>query len=107
MSEEDCCALCLRPGQKLTKHHLIPRTRHSKKSVRDHMSLDEARSQILLVCRSCHNQIHAVLSEKELERDYNSLEKLLTHPDIASYVTWTRKRNISGSVQVRASRRRR
>ncbi len=106
MTDDPVCAICLRPEQKLTKHHLIPRARHKKKSVREAMSREEARSSILLVCRSCHNQIHAVLSERELEREYNSLEKLLEHPDIASYATWIRGRKVSGKISVRKSNKR-
>jgi len=54
-----------------------------------------------MICRDCHNQVHAVLTEKELETDYNTLETLLSHPEIAKFVAWMKKHKPSGRVQVR------
>lgn len=79
------CALCEREAV-LTRHHLIPRTRHQNK--RD-FSRELVRFVIGL-CRSCHAQIHQLLSVKELEREYNTLEKLRSHPGIAEFVQWIR-----------------
>jgi len=98
------CELCLREEVTLTKHHLIPKARHNKRKNKESFEREEVRTRLLLVCRSCHNQIHATLSEKELEFDYNTLEKLLAHPDVAKYVAWVRKRNISGKISVKKKR---
>ena len=41
------------------------------------------------VCPDCHRAIHALIpDEKKLGRDFNTLEKLLAHEKIATYVAW-------------------
>lgn len=76
----------------LTQHHLIPKTRHRNKRVKRETDKD-ARLARIPVCRPCHDHIHAVLSEKELEREFHSVEKLKSHPDIARFAAWVRKRS--------------
>ncbi len=45
------------------------------------------------VCKSCHKAIHDLApDEKELGRHYNTVEKLLAHPEIGKYVPWKRGR---------------
>ena len=81
------CSCCQRESDYLTKHHLIPRTRHRNKIVRKKFTRDQLNTTINL-CRPCHNQIHAIFTEKELERNYNSLETLTTHAEIIAFVEW-------------------
>ncbi|MFT5122870.1 MAG: hypothetical protein ACI9TH_003539 [Kiritimatiellia bacterium] len=102
---EDLCELCGRNGLKLTRHHLIPQCRHRKKRNRKTFTREEVQSRVLWICRMCHNQLHAVLSEKEMELEYNTREKLLAHPDVARFVTWVQKRNLDGRVPVRKKKR--
>jgi 5-methylcytosine-specific restriction endonuclease McrA len=80
------CAICGRE-ETLTRHHLIPRTRHSNKKNKRDFERELVR-QVLGICRSCHSQIHALLSEKELEREYNTVAKLKTHPGVAKFAEW-------------------
>ena len=100
------CELCQRPEPFLTRHHLVPRTRHRKKSARKRFSLEEMRARILWLCRPCHNHIHEVLSEKDLETRYHSRAALLEHPDIQRFVDWLRTKP-AGFKPVSAARRRR
>ena len=72
----------------LTRHHLIPRTRHRKKRNQRLFEREEVRTRILWICRPCHDHIHVVLSEKEMEADYRSREALLRHPAIRRFVAW-------------------
>ncbi len=45
------------------------------------------------VCKLCHETVHhAVPDEKELGRDYYTVEQLESHPAIAKYLAWKRKR---------------
>ena len=84
------CAICRRE-ETLTRHHLIPRTRHHNK--RNKRDFDRASvKQVVGICRSCHSQIHAVLSEKELEREFNTLEKLRAHPEVGKFARWIAKK---------------
>lgn len=81
------CALCGRGVRYLTRHHLIPRSRHRNKRTRRTFSREELHRTVPL-CSSCHRQVHRTLTEKELERDYNTLEALRSHPGIGKFVRW-------------------
>ena len=85
--QEPVCALCGRP-ERLTRHHLIPRTRHRNRRIRRQYRLEDLQKAVALLCRPCHNHVHRVLSEKDLERDYNTLDALQGHPEIARFVAW-------------------
>ncbi|HYQ92472.1 MAG TPA: hypothetical protein VES89_10465 [Candidatus Competibacteraceae bacterium] len=86
------CELCGRNVDLLTKHHLIPRTRHRNKRNRREFTREEVRTRILWLCRPCHNHIHDVLTEKELEFDYNTRQALLEQPDIRRFIDWIRRK---------------
>lgn len=83
---EGRCATCDRE-ETLTRHHLIPRTRHHNKKNKRDFERPLVR-QVVGICRACHSQIHALLSEKELEREYNTIAKLKSHPGVAKFVAW-------------------
>lgn len=82
------CQLCGRGLVLLTRHHLIPRARHRKKRNRRLFDREEVRTRILWICRPCHDHIHQILSEKEMEARYHSREALLDHPAVDRFVTW-------------------
>lgn len=82
------CELCGRPEVGLTRHHLIPRTRHANRRNKRDFTRDEVRLRIAWLCRPCHNHIHSVLSEKEMERAFNTVEALRGHPEVARFVAW-------------------
>ena len=85
------CRLCQRITKRGNEHHLIPRTCHSNKWFRKNFTREQMRVTVWL-CLDCHSAIHRfVPSEKELGRDYNTVEKLLMHPEIAKFVQWARK----------------
>ncbi|WP_210330510.1 hypothetical protein [Aliikangiella sp. G2MR2-5] len=86
------CELCgqLKP---LTFHHLIPRSCHSNKWFNKHYSKETMRLTGIDVCRPCHSFIHRQFSEKELGRNFNTLEKLKQEPVISKYLCWARKRH--------------
>ncbi len=98
------CELCGRENLELTRHHLIPRTRHRNRRVRRRFGREELTRRILMVCRPCHGQIHALLSEKELADHFHSREALLAHPGIRRFVEWIRTR--PADLKPRARRRR-
>lgn len=72
------CPLCQRaiPDAQKDAHHLIPKSKGGRHTEYLH--------------RICHRQIHAVLTETELARQYNNLETLLAHPEIARFVSWVK-----------------
>ena len=95
---EGNCAICGRE-ETLTRHHLIPRTRHHNKRNKREFERAIVR-QVVGICRPCHSQIHALLSEKELEREFNTVEKLKAHPGVAKFADWiaTKPRGFRAAV---------
>lgn len=85
------CQLCWRePATQF--HHFIPRTVHSNKWFRKRYSRLRM-AEGIHVCRQCHGMIHeTVPSEKQLGREFNALDKLRAHPDLARYLAWKRRR---------------
>lgn len=93
-AEDPVCPLCERPipASQQDDHHLIPRLKKGKET------------QVLH--RACHRQVHAVFSETELARTYNSPEMLLTHPEIRKFVDWIKTKPNDFLPQVKAHQRR-
>ncbi len=98
------CDLCGRTVDEVTKHHLIPRTRHANKQNKREFDRTEVRTRLALLCRPCHKQVHAVLTEKQLERDYNTLESLKAHEEIGKFIEWIRDRPAGTQVTVHSNR---
>ena len=88
---KDTCALCERENCAVTGHHLIPRMRHNKKVKRETTS--EERNHKVPFCRPCHDQMHALFTEKELERDYNTVEKLKAQPEVQAWIAWVKTKS--------------
>lgn len=86
------CELCGRFVRELTRHHLIPRSRHKKKRAKKAFDRREMESRIALLCRPCHKNVHATIENKELEREYNTLEALATHPGVGKFTLWIRNK---------------
>lgn len=84
MSEPDpLCPLCGRPippDVPQSLHHLVPRARGGKGGA------------VVLLHHICHKEIHAALDETTLARDYSSMAALRTHPRLAKFIAWVRKR---------------
>lgn len=73
------CDLCKRNVNNLTKHHLIPKSRGG------------AKGDTIQLCLSCKDMVHILIDNKQLEREYNTLEKLLSNEKIIKYVKWIYK----------------
>lgn len=55
--------------------------------------------------RICHRQIHALLSETELARDYHSIVALQAHPGMAAFLSWIASKPPGFSGRTRKSQR--
>lgn len=100
------CALCHRTVSYLTRHHLIPRTRHKNKRNKKMFARQDVKTRIVHLCRPCHHNIHVVLNNKELERDYNTLAALQQHPSITKFTAWVRNKPDGTAVRNHKNRRR-
>ncbi len=84
------CELCDRDVERLTAHHLIPKLKGGRNGPQAQL------------CSTCHRQVHALFSEGTLAKRLNSIDALKVEPQIASYISWVRKR--SGGSQFRVRR---
>lgn len=87
------CPFCGRliPSSQADAHHLVPK---SKGGV-----------QTVVLHRICHRQIHATLTEAELERQYSTLEALVAHPELARFICWVKTKPDDFFERTRKSRR--
>lgn len=83
------CVLCERV-MPLTFHHLIPRTTHKKMMKKYEMTKKELNHGIM-VCRPCHSAIHRFIDEESMALEYPTLEKLLEHEKVLSWIPYVRK----------------
>lgn len=82
------CELCGRTVALLTKHHLIPKARHANKRNQREFDRHEVKHRLAWFCRPCHSHVHALFTEKTLEREFNTLASLAAHPGVAKFVGW-------------------
>lgn len=97
------CQLCNRDLSKVTDHHLIPRTRHTNKKTQKNFTREQM-SETIQICRPCHSNIHANITEKDLENIFNTLEKLLEHPEVSKFSNWIKNKPDGFRVQFKDSR---
>ena len=84
------CEMCGREKD-LTFHHLIPRTLHKNKWFKKNFSREEMDNGID-ICQDCHSAVHDFIDEKQLGREFNTLEKLMEHEKVDDFVEWVSKR---------------
>ncbi len=91
------CPICGRElgNENISKHHLTPKSKGGK------------HGETIMVHNICHQKIHSVFTEKELEREYNTVEKLLVHEDIQKFVKWVAKKHPAFYQSNRVMKRRR
>jgi 5-methylcytosine-specific restriction endonuclease McrA len=74
----EICPLCDRPlGQKIEKHHVVPKSKGGRETVSIHPI--------------CHRKIHKVFTNTELA-NLGSIEALKKHPDIAAFTKWLKRK---------------
>ena len=75
------CSLCERqvPTGLITQHHLTPKARGGKAEHKTPL------------CKPCHKQLHALFSNKELERQYASIDALKSAETLQPFLKWIRK----------------
>jgi predicted HNH restriction endonuclease len=69
---------------------LIPKKAHSLSKKRAELT-DEELSEVILVCRTCHDAIHKFYDERTLALELNTLEKLLNDEKLKRHFKWVSK----------------
>ncbi len=90
------CPLCKRvlvSGPSIDEHHLVPRS--VKKN-----------DDTITIHKICHRKIHSLFTEKELGLVYNTIDKLIEHPEIQKFVRWVSKKHPEYYDSSRESRER-
>jgi len=83
------CPICNREyGGEMQDHHLKPKTFRSRTTeVHD-------RDNLVTIHKICHQKIHATLTETELYKYYNTVDRLLEHEQIQKFVKWVSKKPV-------------
>lgn len=77
MEAEMICPLCKREmAVPCNLHHLIPKSKGGKNT------------PTILLHKICHDKIHAVFTETELKRNYNTIEKLQDNEEMQKFIQW-------------------
>jgi len=74
------CALCGRsmPDGSWNEHHLVPATFKGTEKIALH--------------KVCHDTLHRTLSEREMQKYYHTIDRLLENEDIQKFVSWIKKK---------------
>jgi hypothetical protein len=94
-SAEDRCGLCGRPvgEDRLTRHHLLPRSRSRKMKRRRKGRQDLKRrdpGRTVALCGPCHRNVHVSIDNADLARGYDSVEALRDHPGVRRFTEWVK-----------------
>ena len=87
------CPLCQRdiPKHQMQAHHLIPKSNGGVETKFLHSI--------------CHRQIHALFSETELAKHFNTVESLLSHPEFFKFISWVQTKPIDFKQGTKKSKR--
>ncbi|WP_066426851.1 HNH endonuclease [Anabaena sp. 4-3] len=86
------CELCERKMADLTVHHLVPRQNTKRKKQDPGPTVD--------ICSACHRQIHALFDNKQLAKEFNTLDKLKQQPQMQKFLAWVRKQDPDKRISV-------
>ena len=93
MAQNHICELCNRSVSTITKHHLIPLEKGGKKF------------ETLSLCPTCHKQIHALFTNRELATHFHTLESLKRDQKIIKYLRFIENIPADSHVNIKKSRR--
>ena len=75
-SKNIICPIC-EVSEGISKHHVLPKSRGGK--------------EVVSICQECHKQIHTTFTNKQLEKNYASVEALKSHEEIKRWIVWRQK----------------
>ncbi|MCM3676020.1 HNH endonuclease [Peribacillus simplex] len=84
--------LCDRGEIELTIHHLTPR------------ELGGSLLPIAYLCKSCHKQIHALYSNREMAIRLNTVLLLKGDEALKKYLKWIKKQPVTRAIKIRKSK---
>ena len=89
----------------LTKHHLVPV--HVCRSAKYGRELKTDDSNLIWICRPCHDQIHARWTDQQLRDSFYTKSLIMSDDGFAKFVAWRRKHpDFNGSSKMSNKRKR-
>ena len=79
---DSCCGLCQRAVQHTSRHHLVPREEGGRYG------------DTVALCQPCHSSVHRFLTNRELARQYPTVEALRAAEPLQGYLDWIRKNKV-------------
>lgn len=77
------CPICDREmiddGKSINRHHFIPKSRGGKEQEYVHTI--------------CHNKIHSIWTEKQLEKEFSDPEVIKDNPEMKVFINWIKKKD--------------
>lgn len=104
--DDGSCEMCERVMRR-TFHHLIPKEVHHRYMKKQKLPQNLVGSKVqcttvglntygTLICRQCHSAIHRTESNDVLAEKYNTVDLLLSHPQIYAFAKWNSKQRMKG-----------
>lgn len=72
-------------------HHLIPKTFHNNKRISKLYEREFLNKNGVMLCIACHNKLHSCIEEKDMDFEFNTIEKIKTITDIQKWISWKQK----------------
>lgn len=79
---ETRCQLCERLVQHTSRHHLVPR----EEGGRYGPTVD--------LCQPCHSSVHLLLTNRQLARQYHTVDDLQRAEELQKYLHWIRRSRV-------------
>ena len=92
MNKKYICELCKREVSELTEHHLLPKQRGGKCF------------NTTLLCKTCHKQIHALYTNRELGARLFSIDRLNNDSKIKKYLNFIKKYPGDTEINIKKSK---
>lgn len=86
------CGLCERTVQATSRHHLVPREEGGRYG------------PTVELCQPCHSSVHRFLTNRELARQYPTVEALRAAEGLQTYLSWIRKQRVERITNRRGRR---
>lgn len=89
----EICQICDRKlGTDINEHHLVPKTFKGRDKITLH--------------RLCHDQLHHSISERDMLKYYNTVERLREHEDISKFREWVKNKHPDFYIMIRDTKQR-
>ncbi len=76
------CALCERQVSRVSLHHLVPKEEGGRYGEK------------VPLCQPCHSTLHVLFTNKELKKQFHTIELLQKAEKLQTYLNWIRNKKL-------------